>query len=787
MSLIGEYVKKRRTEMSVRRRLKTFTLVGLVLFIAFLVVSCTVAEKKSGGEKGGEGGGIADVAQKIGMDKCLDCHVAGGIGNGTGEFSSAYEEWLEGPHGNFNYFDATYTKNEYDDFLNSFNYPGDYTLFVGFPDFQKITDEIQEPEYAGKTEQYCYGCHGPSDLDNQNISELPLVDDSGNIDWSNATQEARPVIGCESCHGGASMHQVDPTLLPYVKPPASQCGQCHNKDFPEPHLVYHPNGLGGEGNPGIYEAYSASPHASSINEHVYSDSEKTKVRARCSKCHTDEGARKYKSVDGDHDALVTAFENEPDLTEFSPVQCRTCHDAHNPEELLEEADATLGWSAQFNTCTNCHQLLDSSNQKIVAYHDPSANPYGSDEEIITDTHYDDPATDTIEGYVVDKGDDDSCTDCHNPHSADITKNEQWAQSGHGDKTGEAWVHYDFKDSSRQACQRCHTATGFKNFANDPANYDPANNVFAATGLQKEMLYCWACHTDYSGSLRDPGKLSVTSPYSEPATRIAAVPDVEGSNVCLACHSGRSSGQVIKDSVYPDDIVGNNFGAFNSHYLAAGGILFRTIGYEFGNLDYSNVSYFEHDLIGTPNSDEYTGDEGPCVECHMNNSQSHEFMPVAHDESGNMTEILSNANVCSKCHTGQYALTVAKLEEEEEGFDAALTVISDLLAARGIYYNSSKYPYFFSVSDPSQQSFSTAFTNWSSKDELGAAFNLNLLTREPGAYAHNRYYTKRLIFDSIDYLDNGTLDGTIDLSSYPVAAEWYQGDGDTSNDGAVSRP
>ncbi|RMG57095.1 MAG: hypothetical protein D6713_10315 [Deltaproteobacteria bacterium] len=785
--------------MKGKRRFAIFALVAVSVFAFALLSGCTVAEKKSGGEKGGAGEGLANVAQKIGMDKCLDCHVAGGIGDGTGKFTSAYAKWLKGPHGNFNYFDNTFTKNEYEDFLDSFTYPDDYSLFVGFPDFQRITDEVTDPdsEYYGQPESYCYGCHGPSDLDNQHIADLPLVDDSGDIDWGNATQAARPVVGCENCHGGASMHQVDPTLLPYLDPPASQCGQCHNKNFPEPHLTYHPNGLGGEGNPGIFEAYSGSPHASSINEHNYADAEKTKVRARCSKCHTDEGARKYRDIDGDHDALVTAFENEPDLTEFNPVQCRTCHDAHNPEELLEEADTVNGetWSAQFKTCTNCHQLLDSSNQKIVAYHDPIANPYGSDEEIITDTHYDDPTTpadQAIEGYVVKKGDDDSCTGCHNPHSGDITKNEQWAQSGHGDEAGEAWVHYNWDDTStRGDCQRCHTATGFKNFATDPANYDPANNDFShlanwsSTGgsPQNELLYCWACHTDYSGNLRDPGALSVTSPYSEPATRIAAVPDVNGSNVCLACHSGRSSGQAIKDATD----INTNFGSFNSHYLAAGGILFRTVGYEFDGVDYSNVPYFEHDLIGTPNSEEDTGDEGPCVECHMNNSHSHEFMPVAHDDQGNMTEILSNANVCSKCHTGQYALTVEKLEEEEEGFDNALTVISDLLAARGIYYNSSKYPYFFSVSDPDQQSFATAYTNWSSKDELGAAFNLNLLTREPGAYAHNRFYTKRLIFDSIDYLDNGTLDGTIDLSSYPVAAEWFQGDGDTSNDGNVARP
>ena len=44
--------------------------------------------------------------------------------------------------------------------------------------------------------------------------------------------------------------------------------------------------------------------------------------------------------------------------------------------------------------------------------------------------------------------------------------------------------------------------------------------------------------------------------------------------------------------------------------------------------------------------------------------------------------------------------------------------------------------------------------------MGAAFVYVLLEHEPGAYVHNSLYTKRLIFDSIDWLDNGNMDGDI---------------------------
>ena len=40
--------------------------------------------------------------------------------------------------------------------------------------------------------------------------------------------------------------------------------------------------------------------------------------------------------------------------------------------------------------------------------------------------------------------------------------------------------------------------------------------------------------------------------------------------------------------------------------------------------------------------------------------------------------------------------------------------------------------------------------------MGAAFNFNLLEHDPGGYAHNRYYAKRLIWDSIDFIDDFTM-------------------------------
>ena len=40
--------------------------------------------------------------------------------------------------------------------------------------------------------------------------------------------------------------------------------------------------------------------------------------------------------------------------------------------------------------------------------------------------------------------------------------------------------------------------------------------------------------------------------------------------------------------------------------------------------------------------------------------------------------------------------------------------------------------------------------------MGAAMNYKLLKAEKGAHVHNRAFTRALIFDSVQYLQNGTV-------------------------------
>jgi hypothetical protein len=449
-------------------------------------------------------------------------------------------------------------------------------------------------------------------------------------------------------------------------------------------------------------------------------------------------------------------------------------------QLLQSASGS--YSSEYMTCTNCHQTSDAYHGENSAY-EWSGHSVGSGtldtSRIIYDSHFDDETTTDIEGYNIRSSNDRSCRDCHNPHNADKTINVDWANSSHGghilettqdptthkynvtETEGPAFVHYDMKASNRQACQRCHTSTGFMNLANDPAGYDPTNNDFShLSGSQKEMLYCWACHTSSVGDLRDPGAFENTALYASPASRITAVPDLSGSNICLSCHAGRESGtEDINDST--DDFSNKSF--VNSHYLAAGGVLFRTALYEYSGQDYSNDVAFAHDKIGTTGSTGM-GSNGPCVGCHMKTANGHTLVNVT-KSGGVITDITAFTSTCSNCHADKSTL-ITTLNELEEGFDAALTALATELSNNGFTYLGG-HPYF-------------SATNWitandaTGKKNMGAAFNYNLLLHEPGAYVHNPQYTKKIIYDSIDFLDDGLINASVEATIGAGLAADYLG-------------
>jgi hypothetical protein len=706
------------------------------------------------------------------------------------------------------------------------------------------SDHINAAAEAG-----CLECHDP-------LGDGPSLE-KYITDANDIPIEGLAAVTCETCHGGGGDHVSGQLPVPYVTPDYNRCGQCHNANVD--HHTYHPEA------DNIVEKVSASPHVTGVR----------KTETPCAKCHSDEGAKLYKNVFGtpaDLEINITTA-----IDEASPVQCRTCHQAHSLKLLLA-ADENYPGSAEYNTCTNCHQTTQ-------AYHGETG-PVGLDlARVIYDSHFDDPVTTGIEGYnlgpdhdaedlltVVGSASERVCRDCHDVHAADTTINKQWANSSHGGNiaqvkaaavaagtaaaaltaavdgttgsnypgdptTGDAWQHYDWDDtngisgSARDECQRCHTATGVKNYldamttlndadATNDITYDPANNDYShlsgwtaaptggntTTSNQNEMLYCWGCHANNSGDLRNPG--GVTLEYTDEAGVLLPIlpvlPDLGNSNVCTVCHSGRTNmdsyaltGDPATDmSTVP--VTGKS--PAKTHYLAAAATIYQAqskIGYQYAGLDYSDKQYFRHKSLELDNDIPESG-SGSCVACHMDKS-SHELKVIDRDATGAITELKSS--LCVTCHNGKSALfvaqklvgttqniwdgaaavpttvtqvmadeSVAALALDSEGFQEAMAILTQRLIDNGITVGG--WPPY-------------AGDNWINEGTFGAAINLGYLQNEPGAYTHNSFYVKRLLFDSIDWLDNGVLDGTINIDAvtYPAAAAWF-GAAETADPAAV---
>ncbi|QWV92471.1 hypothetical protein KP004_14845 [Geomonas oryzisoli] len=370
-------------------------------------------------------------------------------------------------------------------------------------------------------------------------------------------------------------------------------------------------------------------------------------------------------------------------------------------------------------------------------------------------------------------------------------------------TGMAWEHYNWDDSTgtasdRKSCQKCHTATGSANYLTNPAAYNPANNDFshlaqwatAKVSPQNEVLYCWGCHTSAeTGALRNPGAVT-TADYTFKGAN-ASFPDVGASNVCITCHGGQKSGE----SITALTTAGNTFtnvSFVNSHYMAAAGLMYVKNGYTnfidpntvIGTSTYGKSLTSDadggsltstHRKLGTPAmaTDSHVGGQsmiegGPCATCHYaKGNHELEIGAVAFTE------------VCVNCHTAEGTTTLTTenfkevfIEEQAVPFkDAIALALAKLSANYGITYNASAYPYFYDA-----RNANSAVKDWTRGGQLtaaeaeklmGACFNINLLNRDPAAYVHARTYARRLLYDTIDFLD----DKTINMSTGATAIAW----------------
>lgn len=515
-----------------------------------------------------------------------------------------------------------------------------------------------------------------------------------------------------------------------------------------------------------------------------------------------------------------------DCHEFDPSHeqnnsCTGCHQSYSHAYRIKNPDSA-------GKCAKCH--TSAAGFRISTYN-------GIDENTLTN-HFSTPTlaaytSGTYKARYVTKNYENNCRSCHNPHdtTSQINVLRQWARSGKGDVSAKPWSDRNFRTSGTPLpataatsfgtdCVRCHTSTGHINFMAD-------KSIAAVGGTSKtegkEVLACNVCHIDYSYTRRTVG--AVTAFYNKSTVgkmriRITeAYPNIGESNICLNCHVGRETGEIIKEladlTLTANKVIApllvadpkrynfNNVSFENSHYLSAGATLFSRSGYEFLSLDYADSPL--HRSIGGTSS-------GPCITCHMNPG-NHTFLPVVKDTGGNITA-LANSATCNtaSCHNGVdvAVMSVTELEHVKEQYNAAMEALKTMIssALNMHFYEASPYfytaPYTVGYNEQTlhlctnnlavknwQTGGTSTFTpkytassnSWSctsianvagtaatGPNNMGAAFNYNLLHHDFGAFAHNRLYAKRLIYDSISWLYDNDIATTTNAGGYSSDVE-----------------
>ena len=344
----------------------------------------------------------------------------------------------------------------------------------------------------------------------------------------------------------------------------------------------------------------------------------------------------------------------------------------------------------------------------------------------------------------------------------IPNEDAFLGSGHAKTDAQAFTHWDTASPAvvPAACAKCHTSAGFQDFA---ANGKVGADVPAPAGT----LDCMTCHNAATMALT-----SVTFPSGQVVNTTE-----EGEAVCMQCHQGRESKVSVDKQIttfnatdldkVPAPITDasgktQNFGFLNIHYFAAGATLYGSQAE--GGYQYDGQAYdpkFRHvegmdTCVACHDQHATTIRVDKCAECHQDVKTVDDLKNIR--QMGSLVDYNGNGDT-------------------KEGIAAEISGLQDILyssiqayasevAGAPIVYDAKNYPYFF-AGDPSgailkdDKGNNVGYKNWTPR-LLKAAFNYQVATKDPGAFAHNAKYIIELVYDSINDL-NGKISKPVDMS------------------------
>ncbi|WP_198666168.1 cytochrome c3 family protein [Tropicimonas sp. IMCC34043] len=342
---------------------------------------------------------------------------------------------------------------------------------------------------------------------------------------------------------------------------------------------------------------------------------------------------------------------------------------------------------------------------------------------------------------------------------EIPNLDLWRQSPHANITREAFRHWDTEDDKMipETCSKCHSTAGFMDYLGADGSAAGVVDVkHSPDPAVAPGIACMACHNEVSQHMT-----SVTFPSG--VEQEVFTPDVR----CMTCHGGRASTVQVNEAIEKagvanDDTASAEIEFVNIHYRAAAATRFGGEvhgGFEYDGQEYAG--YYFHDR-----------DSQTCNDCHSPHT------------------LKVKVNTCAECHDevvgdDKKSLQLIRTSKADfdgngdtsEGIYAEIQTVHDqlLLAIQGygkdvvgtaVAYDKDAYPYFFQDSDGSgaieegEAKFPNRYQGFTPR-MLKAAYNYQVVAKDPGAYTHNAYYVLQLMQDSI--ADLSTAGSGVEMS------------------------
>lgn len=313
--------------------------------------------------------------------------------------------------------------------------------------------------------------------------------------------------------------------------------------------------------------------------------------------------------------------------------------------------------------------------------------------------------------------------------------EEWLSSPHADHGSLSFTYWNEAGAVPEDCAACHSEPGFIDFLGADGSEPGIVNRPAAINA---VIGCASCHTSAAHALD-----SVTLPSG------VAVHGLGGNATCTVCHSGRASGDTIAAATtgIGEDTVAGDLRFINVHYGIAAAVMQGGDGR--AGFHYAGRSYagqFRH----VPGAD-------TCIACH----------------DAHTTQV--EADGCLTCHRGVEALidirtrhrdfdgdgdNAGGIHSEIVGLHARLHAAIQAYAAQvsgtPIGYAKGTFPYFFTDTDgdgtisDAEAVFPNRYATWTPR-LLKAAYNYQVVAKDPGGYVHHPVYLLQLLHDSIESL------------------------------------